>query len=369
MGNQRFAIKRARFAQSNIGLTREIAEHAQWTVAEILARGERMARDAAMLWTGPRESYATQDEPQWEQEARQVRMAFWSGFAEHLSLHHPELPAIEPEPARALRLKSGVPQVRLVLRFKVQDGAVALVLKFKRRAVPLWQSLRDAPEVANAWVGQEWSFIDNDGSETTMVLDFAPANKDTAWWPTLYEWLASKLALVHVHALPWLRENSGSAADDDAADDESRPLSATRQRQLGFWRQLAAHFVANSSDIRPQKPLPQHWLNISIGRSGFGIIPTLNQRAARLGVEIMVAGATPKQHFKTLLAQKDVIEGQLGFPLEWLELPDAHQCRIVTWLPDSPLQDESRWTEYVNWMSDRIVRLDEVFRPVIRALP
>lgn len=369
VGNQPFAVKRARFIQSNVGLTREVAEHSQWTASEILVRGERMARDAAVLWTGPKESYATQDEPQWEQEAREVRLAFWSGFAEHVALHHPELPAIEPEPKRALRLKSRVPQVRLVLRFKVQDGAVAVVLRFKRAAFPAWQALRDAPEQANAWVGQAWNFVDSDGSETSMVLDFAPTSKDIGWWPALYDWLASKLALVHANALPSLRENMGAGVDDDDAEEEARPLTPTRQRQLGFWRQLVTHVVANSKGIRPQNPLPQHWLNISIGRAGFGIIPTLNQRVGRLGVEIMVAGAAPKEHFKVLLQQKEAVELQLGFPLEWQELPDAHQCRIVTWLPDSPLQDESRWGEYVIWMSDRIIRMDDVFRPLVRALP
>lgn len=83
----------------------------------------------------------------------------------------------------------------------------------------------------------------------------------------------------------------------------------------------------------------------------------------------MVAGKQPKLHFKQLLARKDEIEQQLGFALEWLELPDAHQCRIVSWRNDSPLQDDARWDEFAEWMADRIIRMDAAFRPLVRALP
>ncbi|MDQ3494577.1 MAG: DUF4268 domain-containing protein [Pseudomonadota bacterium] len=369
VGNQPFTVKRIRFSQSNVGLTREVGEYPQWGEAEILARGELMAADAAALWAGPKEPYAVEAETAQEQEARSVRLAFWTGFAEHLATHQPNLPTVEPAALRALRLKSGVRYVRMVLRFKVQDGSVALVLKFKRKAVPLWQTLRDAPELPNGWVGQEWVFDDGDGNEAGMTLGCAAISKDSAYWPALYDWLASKLALVHAHAVPWLQENLGTAADGDDSDDGGRPLSATRQRQLAFWKQLSVHVMAQSDVVRPQKPLPQHWLNISIGRAGFGILPTVNQRVGRLGVEIMVASQQSKQHFKALLAQKDSIERKLGFPLEWMELPDAHQCRIVTWRSDSPLQEKERWQEYVEWMAERIIRMDTVFRPAVRGLP
>lgn len=367
IGNQPFAVKRARFLQSNIVLTREVAEYAHWSVTAIFERGERLAEEAAALWQGPKEPYAA-DAGAHEQEARQVRLAFWTGFARHLDASHPELPELEPEAMRWMRLKSGVPQVRLLLRFKVQDGSVALVLRFKRKARPHWQTLHDAPELPNGWVGQAWNFDDGDTSDAHMTLECAAVDKDAAHWPALHDWLASKLALVHAHALPWLRDAMGTGTDDED-DDGEKLLSPTRQRQLAFWKRLVASVAAQSDVVRPQKPAPQHWLNISIGRAGFGIIPTVNQRIGRIGVEVMVAGQTPKEYFKRLLAEKDDIERQLGFALDWMELPDAHQCRIVSWRNDSPLQEEAHWEEYVTWMADRILRIDKVFRPAIKRLP
>lgn len=368
VGNQPFAVKRARFAQSNIGLTRDLAGYESWGPAEIRERGESMAREAAGLWTGPQEPYATEAANVRDREARDARTAFWAGFAEHLALHHPELPGFEPRGVRALRLKSGVPYVRLVMRFKVQDGSAALVLRFRSRSRRLWEALRDEPERATGWVGQEWDYGDGQGRDATMVLDCPGSSRDSGYWPALYDWLAAKLVLLHATALPWLREQMGGEPDDDDDDSDTRELTPTRQRQLAFWSLLGEHVAERSDTVRPQKPAPQGWLNVSIGRTGFGIVLTVNQQIGRLGVELMIAGQTPKEHFQTMLAQKDAIERELGFELDWRESPDAHQSRVVSWRFDSPLQDTERWDEYADWMADRIVRMDAVFRPRVRAL-
>ncbi|KGM55006.1 hypothetical protein N800_01630 [Lysobacter daejeonensis GH1-9] len=369
VGNQGFTVKRARFAQSNISLTREVGDYPHWGEAEILERGERMAMDAAALWQGPKEAYAAEADTAQEQEARSVRLAFWTGFAEHLAAAHSLLPQLVPESKRVVRLQSGIPHLRLAMRYKLQDGSVALLLRFKPKARAYWHALRDDPELPNGWVGQAWEFDDGDGGDALMTLECVPASKDSAYWPALYDWLAVKLALVSDHGLPWLREAIGVSADDDDNEDDDKALTPTRQRQLAFWTQLVAHVVAQSSVVRPQKPAAQSWLNISIGRAGFGVIPTVNQQVGRLGVEIMVAGKRPKEHFKLLLAQKGSIEQQLGFELDWMELPDAHQCRIVSWRNSSHLQDQARWPEYVEWMADRIIRMDGVFRPLVKQLP
>lgn len=369
-GNQPFSVKRARFEQSNVMLTREVAAAARWGEAEILARGERMAHAAIGLWPGPKEPFAAESETAQEQEARQVRLAFWTGFAEHLDTAYPELPELEPEAKRQVRLKSGIPQVRLALRYKVQDGSVALLLRFKHKARPHWKTLHDAPDLPNGWMGQEWEFDAVDAGDATMTLECAATSRDNAYWPAQYDWLASKLALVYAHALPWLREAiGGSTDDDDDGDDDAKVLSPTRQRQLAFWKRLSTEVAARTDAIKPQKPSPQHWINVSVGRAGFGIVLTVNQRVGRLGVELMVAGQTPKEHFRMLQAQKAEIEQKLEFELDWMELPEGHQSRIVSWRNDSPLQQEARWDEFADWMADRIIRMDAVFRPLVKALP
>jgi len=145
--------------------------------------------------------------------------------------------------------------------------------------------------------------------------------------------------------------------------------SPTKQLQLKFWTALIARLAEKAPEIRPQKPRPQHWLNNSIGRSGFGLNITANTRDARLGVELWMPGEEAKARFARLIEQRQTIEQQLGFELDWQELPDAKACRIATWLPDASIEDEGRWDEYLAWLEQRLVVMDKVLRPIVKALP
>jgi len=145
--------------------------------------------------------------------------------------------------------------------------------------------------------------------------------------------------------------------------------SPTKQLQLKFWTALIERLAKKAPQIRPQKPRPQHWLNNSIGRSGFGLNITANTRDARLGVELWMPGEEAKARFSRLIEQRAAIEQQLGFELDWQELPDAKGCRIATWLPDASIEDEGRWNDYLAWLEQQLVVMDKVLRPIVRALP
>lgn len=146
----------------------------------------------------------------------------------------------------------------------------------------------------------------------------------------------------------------------------SSPIKLLQQK---FWVSLIDRLTKNAPNIRPQRPRPQHWLNNSIGRSGFALNITANTRDERIGVELLVPGVEAKKRFSVLLSQKESIEQQLGFELDWQELPDATVCRIASWYPHASIEDEGRWEEYLKWIEHRLVAMDRVFRPIIRSLP
>ncbi len=94
-----------------------------------------------------------------------------------------------------------------------------------------------------------------------------------------------------------------------------------------------------------------------------------NTRDECLGIELWLYDEKAKKHFANLLEQKTDIEAKLGFELDWQELPDARACRIAIRCPNVAIDDESRWAEYFNWFTQRVVKLDAVLRPIVKALP
>ena len=96
---------------------------------------------------------------------------------------------------------------------------------------------------------------------------------------------------------------------------------------------------------------------------------TANTRDERLGIELWIPGPQAKQHFANLSAQKQEIEAKLGFVLDWQELPDAKAVRIASWYPDASIEDEQRWHEYIDWLTQRLVTMDAVLSPIVKLLP
>jgi hypothetical protein len=142
----------------------------------------------------------------------------------------------------------------------------------------------------------------------------------------------------------------------------------TKQRQLKFWAGWQTWLQAKGSTLRTQKPLPQHWTNIALGRSGIHMAATVNSRESRVGMEVYIDHDNSKGMFKQLKVHQTEIDAALGAKLEWMELPDGHACRILQLRPDSPLDIEDQWPAYFAWLEQSAMRMSEVFRPLVKEL-
>lgn len=142
----------------------------------------------------------------------------------------------------------------------------------------------------------------------------------------------------------------------------------TKQRQLEFWTGWQAWLQARGSTLRPQKPLPKHWTNIALGRSGIRLAATVNSSESLVGMEVFIRHENSKSMFKQLQARQAEIDAALGTTLEWMELPGGHACRILQVRPASPLENEDQWPAYYAWLEQAALRMSEVFRPLVREL-
>jgi len=66
--------------------------------------------------------------------------------------------------------------------------------------------------------------------------------------------------------------------------------------------------------------------------------------------ELYMVGDSAKAFFALLHRQKDAIERELGYPLEWEELPGRDQ-RIASYLKDVDPKDEEEWPRQHEWLA------------------
>ena len=216
----------------------------------------------------------------------------------------------------------------------------------------IWVAESFRPEHATAL-----EFLNN---STTEELSFFGVKVEL--WRIGNSPLAPKFEVV-VKPNDWAKLNRGHAK----AAAESSP---TKQLQLKFWMALIKKLEKSTPHIKPQAPGPRHWLSNSIGRKGFGLNVSINTtKEGRIGVELWLTTSDAKRHFAALHAKQKEIESKLKFELDWQELPEKEACRIVSWFSNAPLEDETRWDEYHEWIAQRLDKMDKVLRPIVKSLP
>jgi hypothetical protein len=97
-------------------------------------------------------------------------------------------------------------------------------------------------------------------------------------------------------------------------------LTDTKLLQQEYWQTFKNFVETKKANFKLQKPLPQHWTNISIGRSGFKICGLINTRDKWIGVQLVVYGDNSLNDFNTLRElYEDDSKINLNSQLEWAE--------------------------------------------------
>ncbi len=162
----------------------------------------------------------------------------------------------------------------------------------------------------------------------------------------------------------WSRSVARAARVIDDAE-----LSETRVTQRKYWAALNTVFDATGGTITGhRKPQPQSWMEYSIGRSGFHLSAVAVRLRNQVRAELYISGGNAKAFFGLLQQQKDAIEEEFGFSLEWEELPARTDCRISYHLEDSDPENEADWPRQHEWLVQRLNDMHRVFAQRVRAL-
>ncbi len=161
---------------------------------------------------------------------------------------------------------------------------------------------------------------------------------------------------------------SHSIAQAARAIDEG-DLSETRVMQRDYWAGLLKSLATAGGPISGiRTPLPQAWMSFPIGRVGFNLNSVMVRPKKQVRAELYIAGDRAKMLFGRLKRDKEGVEQELGYPLEWEELPIRRDCRISAYLRDVDPEDTTDWPRQHDWLARRLQELHRVFAHRIGAL-
>lgn len=124
----------------------------------------------------------------------------------------------------------------------------------------------------------------------------------------------------------------------------------------------------NNSFLKPQKAAAQHWLSLSLGRTGFYISALLNTRDNKIAVEVIISNQDANVFYHKLLEQKTSIEQQIGNSLVWKELPTKKSSRILLYKANTSPTNTDDWNNQHQWFKENLELFYRVFSPIIKML-
>ena len=149
----------------------------------------------------------------------------------------------------------------------------------------------------------------------------------------------------------------------------------TKQLQYEYWVAFREFVLDKGSLIKPTKPQYQHWMNIALGRSGFGLAAvasaldseTQSYNSNELRAEVVISHINSKAYFSLLELQKTEIEAEFGEPLIWYSNPEAKSCRIYV-RRSANLNARDNWAEQHKWLRDKLDKLHKLFSNRVKQL-
>ena len=138
---------------------------------------------------------------------------------------------------------------------------------------------------------------------------------------------------------------------------QNAEITDLKALQHKFWDGFKEHAQKKGWKLRLRKTYPQHWYDLSFGRSDCHIALTINSQKNELGCEVYIPDS--QETFDSFVAHKEEIESKIQ-GLDWMDLPTKKACRIKKVISGS-IDRESKWEEYFEWLGNNAIEFQKVF--------
>lgn len=149
----------------------------------------------------------------------------------------------------------------------------------------------------------------------------------------------------------------------------SGALTETKIKQQEYWTEFRDYVLKNGSPFKVQKPLPQHWTIVTLGKSNFQLSLTVNSVNSTISINFEISGNNAKFYYdsmKELYGEES--KSKISPTLEWLRLDDK-KVSMVKLSQSFNFLDVDSHEEQFAWFVEYVQKFVKYFQPKIKALP
>lgn len=144
----------------------------------------------------------------------------------------------------------------------------------------------------------------------------------------------------------------------------SEGLSETKKIQLDFWESFN-QYAANNGEFQRvfslRKPRPQHWYDLSVGRSSLHLDLALNLQKNVISAGIYVNNDIAL--YEQFKKQQKIMEEQLGMALTWKTA--TKDCRIIAFHAVEECERKANWNAIFDWYMEMALRLCSIVNQIL----
>lgn len=130
---------------------------------------------------------------------------------------------------------------------------------------------------------------------------------------------------------------------------------------LEYWLAFNGNLIQRKSMIIGQKPTAANWMSFPMAGPNFNLVATVNNRDHFIAVALVLTGPDAKAHFHLLQHSKTSIETEIGAALEWQELPERPESRVLLRRFGVEPENRKQWHEQHDWLVDKLERFQRAF--------
>ena len=150
----------------------------------------------------------------------------------------------------------------------------------------------------------------------------------------------------------FIKEQKGKKSTDT--------LNKSQSERLEFWTQFIDHVINRGKPFAVRKAGTAHWYDVSVGTSEAKISVALINKDSYISVELYIYDN--KALFDKLFEDREEIEHQLGFQMEWLRLENSKASRILYKINGLNFDNHSNYDKLIEEAIDKVIAMREVFK-------
>jgi hypothetical protein len=145
-------------------------------------------------------------------------------------------------------------------------------------------------------------------------------------------------------------------------------ITDTKLLQLEYFQGLKTYLEEKKCNFKIQKPAPQHWTNISIGKSNLNLSATINSRDKSINIWFNIQTENAKETFDKLyqIAFKDS-KLAISPDLSWDKM-EGRKMSAVTLKTSGDFSNRHDWNRQYEWFRTYIEKYIRFFKPIITSL-